>query len=390
MKNMQNTRSVRVGNVVRAAGLAAAMVLTMPALAQNEREVQGSLDQPLEGAAQGSGSSTILMSESDGTTKYEVEVRNGKATAKIDGKKVPARRVRHADGRVEILGTDGEVLKTFVVGEAPLAPAVRGQRGMRGVIAPRSPFTPVAPMAPEPPVLMEMMSPPKTMLGIRMDDESQGEVVLTEVIEGLPAAKAGLEAGDALVSVAGKPIREVKDIREAIKEKDAGDKVEVVVRRDDEEKKFQVTLEAWNDKSLYKAEELPGTWAETIRGFGQAGEDTGKLAAEAREALKKALADIERSAAKSQFDESWSEAMRQAMKALEETGNGTQRWLRSFSAPSAPQARIYTTRPGQGSLFVTPRADGEMDERLEAMSRRLEEMSARLEKLTEALEKRNP
>lgn len=375
---------------IRTLTIGAAMLLAGAAQGQQFEGVEGTLDTPL--VVTQNGTSHVRMTEHDGTRSYEVEIKDGKLTAKIDGKKVPAKRVKREGGTVTILDDAGEVLKTFEVGEAgsPRAFAFRGGQGGRLFV------TPSAPAAPQPPAVAwtEVKEPPKTMIGIRMDDEAEGDVVLTDVVENLPAAKAGLLAGDTLVSIAGTKITQVTDVREAIKDKNAGDKVEVVVRRDGEEKTFTVTLEAWDQATLYKG--MPeDEVAKLGDALGQAGQSTGKFAEEARLALEKALREIQSSESKAQFDKSWSDAMKQAMKALEQTQADTHQWLRSFSAPTTARgtARVYTPS-AQGGVYTFAAPEGAsreaLNQRLDEMNERLDALSARLDKLVEALEKRKP
>lgn len=62
--------------------------------------------------------------------------------------------------------------------------------------------------------------------------DSDGGVRFAEVRENSPAAKAGLKAGDLMVSFDGKPIRTLYDFTFALREKKPGDEVEVKVVRD--------------------------------------------------------------------------------------------------------------------------------------------------------------
>lgn len=360
------------------------------AMAQSEpTEVQGSLDQPLV-VESGSGV-RMFLSEDDGATKYEVEVNGDKVVAKIDGKKIPAKRVKRSADKIQILGEDGEVLKTFDVQSSPLAGTLR--TGRRAKPGEAWYVTPGFPQTPQPPAVIEMQEPPKTMIGIRMDDEAEGAVVLTAVIEGLPAAKAGLKEGDVLVSIGGKKIEKVTDIRESIKDNEPGDTVEFVVTRDGEEKKFKVKLEAWDSKTLYG--EMPEGEMKTMReAFSIAGADTAKFAEEARKALEKALKEIQSSDAKAQFEKSWSDAMKQAIKALEQSKDDASKWMQGWSTTPAPsgRARVFG-RTDQGGWVVTPdlpQRHSDMEQRLDELSQRLDQLNERLDKLVQKLEKKNP
>jgi hypothetical protein len=62
------------------------------------------------------------------------------------------------------------------------------------------------------------------------------------VAEGGPAARAGLQAGDVLVALAGQPVVDLATFTAALRRNDPGDVVEVVVRRDGVVRRFLVTL----------------------------------------------------------------------------------------------------------------------------------------------------
>ncbi len=71
-----------------------------------------------------------------------------------------------------------------------------------------------------------------------------GGALINEVIKDGPADKAGLKAGDVIVQVDHKPVKDVSAIRRAIQKKDGGDVATVtVLRRGNEEKTVDVTVE---------------------------------------------------------------------------------------------------------------------------------------------------
>ena len=63
------------------------------------------------------------------------------------------------------------------------------------------------------------------------------------VTPGGPADKAGLKVGDTVISFAGKPIRIFHDLTVEVRRHKPGEKLEMEIRRGDETKKFEVTLE---------------------------------------------------------------------------------------------------------------------------------------------------
>lgn len=72
-------------------------------------------------------------------------------------------------------------------------------------------------------------------LGVTVEVRSDG-LLVTRVIEGGPAEKAGIKVGDLLFEADGKPIRGVEDVRG-----EEGTKVKIRVRRGDETLEFEIT-----------------------------------------------------------------------------------------------------------------------------------------------------
>ena len=68
-------------------------------------------------------------------------------------------------------------------------------------------------------------------------------VLFADVRADSPAGKAGLKAGDLLVEFAGEPIKNLYDFTDALGSKKPGDVVSVVVRRNGQSIKVNVTLE---------------------------------------------------------------------------------------------------------------------------------------------------
>lgn len=135
-----------------------------------------------------------------------------------------------------------------------------------------------------------------------------GGVLINEVIEDGPAAKAGLKAGDVIVQVDHKPVKDVSAVRRAIQKKDGGDIATVtVMRRGNEEKTVDVTVEeseTWSgvgDNRFFRvrprnANPLPGEPAPAMRraqrAYRDANQDLREMMKELREeldALKKEL-----------------------------------------------------------------------------------------------------
>jgi C-terminal processing protease CtpA/Prc len=74
-------------------------------------------------------------------------------------------------------------------------------------------------------------------------DDIKG-VLFADVVSDGPAAKAGLKAGDLMISFDGKEILSLNDYAYALRTKKPGDVVPVIVKRDGKDLKVDVTLEA--------------------------------------------------------------------------------------------------------------------------------------------------
>jgi S1-C subfamily serine protease len=68
-------------------------------------------------------------------------------------------------------------------------------------------------------------------------------VKITGVRPGSPADKAGVQAGDVIVKFAGVEVATLDDLTFALRTRRAGDRVEVVVVRDGQERQVQAILE---------------------------------------------------------------------------------------------------------------------------------------------------
>ena len=65
-------------------------------------------------------------------------------------------------------------------------------------------------------------------------------MLIREVAEDSPAARAGLASGDLIVTAGGQPIRSVDDLSGALRA--AGDTIELTVLRGTDERTIQVTF----------------------------------------------------------------------------------------------------------------------------------------------------
>jgi len=81
-------------------------------------------------------------------------------------------------------------------------------------------------------------------LGVMPDyaDESKSGLKLSDVRKGGPAAKAGIQGGDTITQIGGKPISTIHDYMESLGRYKSGDVVDVVVKRDGKDLTIKVDL----------------------------------------------------------------------------------------------------------------------------------------------------
>ena len=117
---------------------------------------------------------------------------------------------------------------------------VLGARGQK-VEVPKS--VPAAPKPKEkPPEKPEKKSEVKGILGIHARQTAEGQVVITKVIPGAAAEKAGIKAGDLVLKLGNKEVASLKDLQDGLGPLHAGESINLKIRRGDEEKDVKVTL----------------------------------------------------------------------------------------------------------------------------------------------------
>ena len=85
---------------------------------------------------------------------------------------------------------------------------------------------------------------PVTFLGVTTRDAADGGqgAVVVSVESGSPAAVAGLQAGDVITAVDGRPVAGAAELGGQVRDHEPGDRVEVTYRRGDTERTATVTL----------------------------------------------------------------------------------------------------------------------------------------------------
>lgn len=119
---------------------------------------------------------------------------------------------------------------------------VLGARGAK-VEPPKSKPAAAAPKPKEkPPEKPKKKTEVRGTLGIHARQTGEGQVVITRVLPGAAAEKAGIKAGDLILKFGDSKVSSLKDLQGALGPLHAGNSITVRIRRGDEEKDMKVTL----------------------------------------------------------------------------------------------------------------------------------------------------
>jgi hypothetical protein len=337
----------------------------------------------------------LKASKSDEDGTFELTIKNGEISAKINGKEVGEDRIRRNGNTVELLDDDGDVAAKFNVGGD-------GANVYSFVGEPRWVTLPGFQEAPATTYSWSAtgdVSPPKVMLGVTMSDAppevlryldsgAAHGIVFDRVMEGLPAAKAGLEARDIVIRIDGADEATQEKLRAMLRKKEAGDKIRVKVIRKGDQKDFTINLEKYDPEKL-------GITANVVTQFGPEGQFFGGEAPdfdafttysfqhndEAMKALQEAL-----EAVKGVDNEQVHKAIEEAMKSLEEKGGAQHPG--GFTFEVAPNIRLFTD--AEGDAFAMPKdftfapkgfEPGKFDEYVDATTERTSELEDRIAEL---------
>jgi hypothetical protein len=348
----------------------------------------GNFDQPL-GGERGSGaggntarggvsgggritSQTTMMSI-EGDQHYEVTIRDGEVRAKVNGREVPAERIRREDGRVEILDNRGNVLKSFSIGldagvqpaiPAPPPPRPPAARG-RVLVAPDAVLK-----GSEAPATDQM---PRVMIGITMSEvpealvehlglEPGSAVMVDRVLEGLPAERAGLRARDVIIEANGqRPVTE-QMLREQIRKQEPGQTLTVKVLRRGQEQTIAIPVEKVEPGRVASLRPPEGAQALPAQPLA----DAEKRIAEAERMMRERL---------EAFEGRLGPEIRQRFQARGLGGVG-------------PEGFELFVPMGPGDQSQLRDRVGQLDERMADLERQMERLAERMDELRRSLERR--
>jgi len=194
------------------------------------------------------------MNGGDGGS-VELRIENGEVVvAKVDGRSIPADRIRRSGDGYDILGADGKVVRHVAAGAqvAPRADAGPRVRVERDVEVRRDAETAGAPKSM---IGVGLGSPDPALLHHLKIDRANSTMV-TNVVDGLPADAAGLEQFDVIVSVNGDRKASSDNLRRVLREAEPGAKIALEILRGGETRKVEVTAVEFDAAKLDMSEPI--------------------------------------------------------------------------------------------------------------------------------------
>lgn len=339
----------------------------------------------------------ISMVESGPDGKFELRISNGKTTARVNGEDVPAERIRRDGNKVEILGQDGGVVKTFELPTTLRAGIRRADPldGLRALEMLRSPMP---------------GQQPRVMIGVTLADldEDQlkergvkrgGGVLIEDVIDGLPADQAGVQVDDVVVAINGKPVEDQGELREILQTNNPGDEVTLTVVREGKEQELKVKLQAFDGSRLGQMWVTPQApeGDDWFQNFSWSGDDW-------REDVEEALRDAMEAVREAKGE--WKDVKREVLEQLESALAEVEKAGRQFRgyrnlflpgdgrgimitpaptppAPPAPGAAAAPDAPTAPAPAPRPRGgrSNASADQMERLLQQLEKMNERLDRL---------
>lgn len=395
---------------------AAAQAVAPAAPAAPEPPKAGEFDKPLKKArtkvveGQPLGTSNFTYIQQDGDQSLKVTVKDDQVEAEVNGKAVPAERIKREGNTVTILDENGKPVGSPIhVGANPFGNGltVAGGNGGIALIQPGQAASAWAPA-----------NPPPVMLGVTMSEADEGvlkhlgvegsAIQIDTVRDGLPAAKAGLKAEDLVVSINGQSPATSQKLREILRSSKPGDELKLHVIRRGQAQDITVKLEAYDAAQLGNVvggmevpmggrfptlDSLPGlTTVPGWRNFNS--DELNQELKEARAQIEEALKNVKESA---KFDsdkirQEVSAALEKAMESLseqrEKLAKEHEGLMRRWNVYTSPEGQSGRSRalvaPEQGLVLTVPQAEQnskveELEDRLTRMEKMLDAISKKLD-----------
>ena len=80
-------------------------------------------------------------------------------------------------------------------------------------------------------------------IAVRLGVESQKGVLVARVMDGTPASKAGIQAGDVITTIGGKAVTTVSELQGVVTHMPIGNQTEVALVREGKAKSFKLTID---------------------------------------------------------------------------------------------------------------------------------------------------
>jgi len=321
---------------------------------------------------------------------YTVVIKDGKVTAKVNGKEIPDSRIKRDGDKITLLDEKGEKIATFGGGAAG--------KSFYGVVGePRTMVMPglrSAPLATGS-VGQAQASPPKVMVGITMSEAPSGVlegIVVDRVLEGLPASKAGLEAGDIIIELKGLDDVSPEGLRTVLRKKSPGDELQVRILRNGAVEERTIKLQSYDPEKLgvqasddmarnaFRYQLAPGI---TGRGWRfESQEDVRK----ALEKAKEAIGSIDKKDVAEQVQKALDDAMRKV-----ESQDWAKHFDGQFNIEIDPEVKWRFFTDDEGNAFTFPQAEAKgwpgTDDRMQELESRLDRLEEKIDRLEAAIQK---
>jgi hypothetical protein len=204
------------------------------------------------------GHNNVVIVQDDNTVSITTE--NGKVTSvERNGKKIPLDQVKKDGGHVKIQDDNGKTVFEFDMDDSGDAAAAQSgphwQSTWGGLGASNAQGAPAIALQSEPPKAMigVQLGEPDAMLLGHFGLEAGDATLVTGVYEDLPAGEAGIKPYDIIVAVDGNDHAGQAELREALRGKDAGDKVTLTIIHKGERKDVKVKLVKYDQETLEKS-----------------------------------------------------------------------------------------------------------------------------------------
>ncbi len=400
--------------LVVAAGACAQSAPTPPASPTPPSDKAGEgFDKPLKArvkASKNSGTQHFTYMQNDGDHSMKIVVNGDDVSAEVDGKEVPADRIKREGDLITILDEKGEPIgQPIAVGHAGAGLGRDGQ----ALVLEHDGLARIQRLMPGQMAFGAEVNPPPVMLGVTMSEADEnvlkhlgiegGAIQIDTVRDGLPAAKAGLQADDLITSINGQTPATREKLREVLQASKAGDELKVKVMRRGQAQDLTIKLEAYDATKLGNVtatiprggvfEMVPGqAWS-----FNGLDEDMKERLKEARASIEEALTQLKASAKfesekiRQEVSDSLEKAMQSLAQEQEKLAKTHENLAKRYrllttptpSAPGVPGEAPRALAPESGMVFSVP-GSPDMDRRMKA----LEEQNAALMKKLEELSKK--